>query len=393
MSRFRFGPNPPRLWRVPGGGVCLAALVTLTIAAGGAPATAATGDRWTLVEHRHVPIEYYQGLTHVGSRTFFVGVFRGGYLTDGKLRRLKARANLIPTALQHSIGFNHIGDPSFDSADERLLAPLECYYPLRRKPNTCGFGGVGVIDPVTLAWRYWVRLDAVDVAKAMWAEVSPDGTLLWTSSGRDLLAYRLADISPQNAATDRGSPPIRPLRRLRGAVPPSGANGAAFSDGKLLLSGHRDGVPEVWSVDLATGKRTLQLRLPQIRAEVEGIAVTEPSGGKLRLLLTPGVIRSPTYGAGHSELLTFVPVDYRVAASATLDGSTLVVHATLRYAATSHALPGATVRVGDKVRLTDGSGYARFALAAVPRQPLTVNVAKGRLRALTLTVRPHTAAG
>ena len=47
----------------------------------------------------------------------------------------------------------------------------------------------------TLAFRYYVKLDPAQIAKAMWVESSPDGRLLWTSSGSDLLAYRAADVS------------------------------------------------------------------------------------------------------------------------------------------------------------------------------------------------------
>ena len=42
---------------------------------------------------------------------------------------------------------------------------------------------IGVADPDTLAWRYYVKLDKSFIDKAMWAEVSPNGQLLWTSSG------------------------------------------------------------------------------------------------------------------------------------------------------------------------------------------------------------------
>ena len=51
----------------------------------------------------------------------------------------------------------------------------------------------------------------------MWAEVSPDGRLVWTSSGRDLLAYRTAAITRAAAAR----PPLRAVARLAGVVPAS----------------------------------------------------------------------------------------------------------------------------------------------------------------------------
>ena len=49
--------------------------------------------------------------------------------------------------------------------------------------NPCRTGSIGVADPRTLRWRYYVKLEPAEIPKAMWAEVSPDGTLLWTSAG------------------------------------------------------------------------------------------------------------------------------------------------------------------------------------------------------------------
>jgi hypothetical protein len=283
----------------------VAALALLTGAAPAARA-AAPPDRWKPQGRTSVPIDYYQGLTHAGASLFFVGVFEGGYLTGPDLREHRRNTALIPSAVQTAAGFNHIGDPTYDpSHGGRFLLPLECYHPDLPQPNTCGFGGFGILDPVTLAWRAWVRLDGADVPKAMWAEVSPDGRLVWTSSGRDLVAYRTADVSSAHAAFGAASPPIRPVRRLVGAVPPSGVSGAAFAAGKLLLAGGDTGVPEIWAVDLASARRVRVLRLAATtRAEVEGIDVGRD--GKLRWLLTPSTLPDPTFGTGHSELLTFV---------------------------------------------------------------------------------------
>ena len=92
----------------------------------------------------------------------------------------------------------------------------------------------------------------------MWAEVSPDGRLVWTSSGGDLLAYRTAAIS--RAAT--GAPPLRAVARIPGAVPASGISGAAFYGDRLLVAGSADAGFEVTSIDLATGDRRLEIRRP-----------------------------------------------------------------------------------------------------------------------------------
>ncbi len=53
----------------------------------------------------------------------------------------------------------------------------------------------------------------------------------------------------------------------------------------------------------------LELELPGVAAESEGLDVLDARGGVLHWLLTPfppGGAK-PTYGTGHSELLTFVP--------------------------------------------------------------------------------------
>ena len=151
-----------------------------------------------------------------------------------------------------------------------MLLPLECY--TAGGPNggnTCGTGSIGVADPATLAFGYYVKLDPAEIPKAMWVEASPDGQLLWTSSGPDLLAYRSADVSAANAAP--GAPPIHSVRRLAGAVPPSGVTGAAFYRGRLLLAGAQGTTYQVWSVDVATGARRLELELTQVQGEAEGL--------------------------------------------------------------------------------------------------------------------------
>ena len=48
----------------------------------------------------------------------------------------------------------------------------------------------------------------------MWAESSPDGELIWTSSGNDLLAYRSSDVSRRQRGP--GGPLMRSKRRLGG---------------------------------------------------------------------------------------------------------------------------------------------------------------------------------
>ena len=178
------------------------------------PAVGADPGRWRLAQADSVPLSYFQGLTHSAAGSwFFDGITVGLFRTD---RRLVQKAD-NPSALTPDLtaqGFNHIGDLTWDAREGgRLLLPLECYVPGQPNGgNTCGRGAIGVADPATLKLRYAVGLDPADIAKAMWAEVSPGGSELWTSSGRDLLAYDATAIAP-------GAPALlRPVRRLTGAV-------------------------------------------------------------------------------------------------------------------------------------------------------------------------------
>jgi len=371
-ARRSIGPMRPRL------------LVALTAAAFAlvalTPSAQATDPgRWRLAQADRLPIEYFQGLSHgPGGDVFFVGPAQGVYRTDTGLHE-KVRQSVVYPAEVAAIGFNHIGDPTYDPSEGgRLLAPMECYHPDLPQANTCGIGGFGVLDPVTLGWRYWVRLDQADIPKAMWAEVSPDHTLVWTSSGNDLLAYRTADITQANAATSASSPPIHPVQRLTGAVPPSGVTGAVFVGGRMLLAGDVDGLLQVRSVDL-TGKtptRT-EIELPGINAESEGLDLIDMRGGTLHWILSPFVDK-PTFGAGHTELMTFLP-----AAQAALHlrpvrhGHGARVRVFTHFNGSDHPVGGATVALGEAHTKTSASGVVSF--AHVPASAQHVHATKLQL--------------
>jgi hypothetical protein len=259
-----------------------------------APAAAREPGRWTLTGWSSVSNFYWQGVTTEGpgKPLFFSGAVTGLHRTARTLRQTASVDPVIPASVTAAEGYNHVGDIGFQGG--RVLLPLECY--TAGGPNggnTCGTGSIGVADPATLAFQYYVKLDPAEIPKAMWVEPSPDGRLLWTSSGPDLLAYRAADVSAANAAP--GAAPIHSVRRLAGAVPPSGVTGAAFYRGRLLLAGARGTTYQVWSFDVSSGARRLELELTKVRGEAEGLAQIPLLGARLHFLVAP-LASKPTFG-------------------------------------------------------------------------------------------------
>jgi hypothetical protein len=199
-----------------------------------------------------------------------------------------------------------MGDLTWDAHEGgRILLPLECYYPdYPGDANTCHTGSFGVADPETLQWRYYVKLDPAEIPKAMWAEVSPDGSLVWTSVGNDLLAYRTADITSATAAP--AAAPIHSVLRLAGAVPPTGITGATFVGSRLYVAGQDDTLFQVWSIDLTTGARRLEIERHYF-GESEGLDTNNALGGQLHWIVTPAdpQQRPPSYPT--NVLLHFKP--------------------------------------------------------------------------------------
>jgi len=270
-------------------------------------AHAADPARWVETGHSPVPLEYFQGVTTDRDGNFyFDGIQVGIYRTDPLLNETARLESGIPVDVYLREGYNHIGDITWDKREGgRVLLPLECFLPFFG--NTCKTGSIAVADPHTLAWRYYVKLDTAFIDKAMWAEVSPNGRLLWTSSGSgdDLLAYRVKDIAPHKAAPDAA--PLKPVRVLEGAVPPSGITGAAFWGKRLYLAGQDGGPFRVWSVDLRDGSRRLEIEKAVI-GESEGLEFVDALDGRLHWLITPFQTggRPPTYGRT-SALVHFEP--------------------------------------------------------------------------------------
>ncbi len=281
------------------------AAVALAAVTGAPVAAAQDPGRWAETGSSTMPLYYYQGVTSdPADNLYFDGIHFGLYRTDSQLNEGARNDDVIPLPVTASEGYNHIGDISWDAAERgRILLPLECYYP--PAGNTCNTGSFGVADPGTLGWRYYVKLDPAYIKKAMWAEVSPNGKFVWTSSGQDLLAYRAAQVTPANAAPT--GPKLKPVKRVSGAVPPTGITGATFYGNRLFVAGQDGSLFQIWSIDLDTGARQLEIER-QVVGESEGLDVVDALGGILHWQIQPYNEQGPpSYGFANGTLLHFVP--------------------------------------------------------------------------------------
>lgn len=270
--------------------VVLGATVPLATAAGGAKVQKDPG-RWKLVSATSIRIFYYQGMTHDDrGHFFFDGIENGLFKTDGSFTQLGGTTPYIPADVAARDKYNHIGAITY-AKGRGVLLPMECY----DGSNCVGTGAIGVADPATLAWKYEVKLDPATIKKAMWAAVSPNGRLLWTSSNDNLLAYDMSDISASHAWPAHA--PIKPVKTLKHAVPPSGVDGGAFLGGRLYLAGTVSNVHQVWSVDTTNGSRRLEISRT-IVGEQEGIDVLWQDGGRVHPV---PVCRDASCGAGTQQ--------------------------------------------------------------------------------------------
>ena len=259
-----------------GAAVIVAAFAVAALPAttsGAAPAQKDPG-RWKMVSTTSIRIFYYQGMTQDDQGHFyFDGVDNGLFKTNSSLTQLAGTTPYIPAAVAARDKYNHIGAITY-SKKTGVLLPMECY----NGTNCANTGAIGVADPVTLAWEYEVKLDPATIKKAMWAAVSPDGQLVWTSSGNNLLAYDMADISPAHSWPAHAA--IKPVKILKNAVPPSGVDGGAFYQDRLFLAGTVGNVHQVWSIDTSNGSRRLEISRT-IVGEQEGIDFISQESGKV----------------------------------------------------------------------------------------------------------------
>jgi hypothetical protein len=360
--------NTPRIVAI------VATLLLVPVAA----ASAADPGRWRLTGRSAIPLEYFQGMTSDPDRhLWFDGVFAGLYRTDARLRERARRQTAIPPEVTVASGYNHIGDPTWDAREGgRLLLPLECYTPgAPGGSNTCRRGAIGVADPLTLRWRYLVELDPAEIAKAMWAEVSPDGRLVWTSSGGDLLAYRTAAIT-------RAAGPLRAVARLSGVVPPA-ISGAGFYGDRLLVAGGGAAGFEVSSIDLATGARRLEIQRPA-ELEPEGVDVVDVKGGVLHWIVRP------LSGQGN-VLLHYTPTTrrgrLRLTARPTVLTAATPTRVRFRAMHAGRPVAGAVVRVGSRWVRSDAAGSARMTVRLPRAGRLRAIATRADLRAAVVTFR------
>jgi hypothetical protein len=267
--------------------LAVAALTLAALLAFVPGASARDPGRWILTGASSVRNDYWQGLTSDPSESniFLVGIFQGLWRTTPQLVQTAGVDQEIPADLTQSVGYNHIGDPTWLNGEGgRIVLPMECFNPGANPSNTCGRGAFAIADPRTLTFRYYVQLDPAFIPKAMWAETSPNGKLIWTSAGDDLLAYNASQVSEANAAPS--GPELVPARRLRGAVPSTGVTGAVFRKHRLLLAGESNHTYQVWAVDTRTGERKLELEM-HICGESEGLGLISTLGGRLHWLIAP----------------------------------------------------------------------------------------------------------
>lgn len=286
------------------------------------PAPAHAG--WRVSTARPIPVLYNQGVARdpVGGSLYFSGATSernsGLYRTSSALRPFGGREAVIPPNRE---GYNHVGDLSFDPLRRRLLLPLECYHP-NRGGNTCRRGAIGVAHPATLRLLYRVELSPAQIAKAMWAEISPDGRWVWTSSERRLLVYPASAMNPGLAARQRaGTAPGLVGRELPTLLPSSGVTGAATLPlsrpgfYRLLLSLNRGSYFQVISYAIRTGpsgspvvagpaRPELSLTRSAVYGEPQGLATTRAGTGALGDRLLWQIVSPASLTA---RLLTYRP--------------------------------------------------------------------------------------
>jgi hypothetical protein len=172
-------------------------------------------------------------------------------------------------------------------------------------------------------------------------------------------------------------------------VPPSGVTGAAFYRGRLLLAGAQGTTYQIWSVDLSTGARRLEIELPKVQGEAEGLAQLPLLGGRIHFLVAPLASKptfGPTVGLLHFTTGRWAGRGLTVAARARR-ASTLRPTVNVAVRRAGRPVSGAVVHVAGVRAETDERGRARVKpVLAVPGS-FAAMAHKGRLRGRSKFVR------
>jgi hypothetical protein len=280
---------------------------TMAAAALAIPASAQAADPglWLKTSQLTKPATYRQGLASDPGTgdVFFSGSFSGITRTHNEVELTK-NTTAIPKDVADREQYNHIGDIAFDPSDGgRLLLPMESYAPLAKDTNPSKTASIGIMDPKTLAWEYYVKLDPSEIDKAQWIAADPAHGLVWTLGDISLLAYNVADLTPANAAPNAA--PIHSVRRFDNILP-GGAGGAVVIGNRIYLSQLVDGVDRVISLDLTTGASQTEIEIPG-NLEEEGLDFGPYLDGLLHWELVPGA------GLSNTQVLNFVPKGARLA--------------------------------------------------------------------------------
>ncbi len=373
------------------------ALVVLC-ALGAAPATAPAAEPgpWAIAGVARAPATATAGIAHgAGGARFLAG---GTTLlrTDGRMQPELTLRTAIPGELLRDPGFDRVGDPGWDAASGRLVVPLACR---AGAPAACGSGGLAVFAP-NLDWRVGVTLEAAGAPGGRWAEPSPDGALVWTSAGTDLLGYRTGDLTAANA-TLTGAP-IRPAVRLAGAAPSGTLTGGAFWQGRLYVTADGPGPLRIWSLDVGAASPTARL---EVEREVSGVAAgldAEPArGGVLQWLVGPPPGGAPpTYGAGRPAVLALAPpgdggLRLRVNRRSLRAGRPARIEAIVSQTlgGVTAPLADATVSVAGASARTGADGRAELRVRTLRPGAITARAVSGELRAAPVALQVLPAIG
>ncbi|MFL6572701.1 MAG: hypothetical protein ACJ8G4_13165 [Burkholderiales bacterium] len=347
------------------------ALASIIVVLFAAPAAAQAADPglWIKTSQLTKPAWYRQGLASnpATGDVFFSGSFSGITLTHNE-SEVNQNANAIPKDVADREKYNHIGDIAFDPGEGgRILLPLESYAPLAQDTNPSKTASIAVIDPKTLAWEYYVKLDPSEIDKAQWVAADPEHGLVWTLGDTSLLAYNIADVNPANAAPNAA--PIHSVKRFDGILP-NGAGGAVVIGNRIFLSQLFNGINRVISIDLTTGASQVEIEVASADEE-EGLDTGPYLDGFLHWELVPGA------GLSNTQVLNFVPQGARLALKlkpARVKAgkkAALTATATVLTGGFSIPLRDVEVRLGGKRAKTNAHGRAK----------LTVKLTRGKYRA------------